>query len=590
MPAVITPTAAVAPTGAASSTTQQLLLQPGAVIDARVLAVRENLARILIAGLSLDVLTEVTLQPGANLKLAVSQTLEGVVRLAVVPQGPTGQQTQAGAPAPNGGPATVITNSSAASANSALQTVGTTAQAQLPRVAAASLVPATPEAMAISQAVQSAAPRQASLSPLFANLPVIVAASSVPPQVQDAASQLLATRPPLDGTLTAGDLRQAFQKSGLFLEASLATGAAPAGAPDLKAALVVFRQVLGSWLGQGTAQPATAPLPQATQQAAAATVPLPQGGPQIPAQAIATAVTTAAAPPLAPGLGLELTHGDSVIAGGQVLPRAGDGAAEAQARTTVPNPAQVVVRELPELSAAVLRTVTQILARDAAASMVRPDGNAADLPAADAKVAAQLQTQPLTPRHAAEPAPPFRGALPSPQPVAVPSLAPDASPASMGHQLLEQTDAALARQTLLQVASLPDRPELGSSSQNTQPRWSFEIPFATPQGTAMAQFEISRDGGNEVEAASSTRVWRARFTLDVEPTGPVHALVSLIGDKTAVRMWAERPETAAQLRANTDALSQALRQAELEPGDILVGEGAPPQPKARAGRFLDRAT
>ena len=78
--------------------------------------------------------------------------------------------------------------------------------------------------------------------------------------------------------------------------------------------------------------------------------------------------------------------------------------------------------------------------------------------------------------------------------------------------------------------------------------------------------------------------------LDVEPAGPVHALVSLIGEKTAVRMWAERPETAAQLRANTDALGQALRQAELEPGDILVGEGAPPQPKLRAGRFLDRAT
>jgi hypothetical protein len=27
------------------------------------------------------------------------------------------------------------------------------------------------------------------------------------------------------------------------------------------------------------------------------------------------------------------------------------------------------------------------------------------------------------------------------------------------------------------------------------PRWNFEIPFLTQQGTAMAQFEISRDGG-----------------------------------------------------------------------------------------------
>ena len=47
----------------------------------------------------------------------------------------------------------------------------------------------------------------------------------------------------------------------------------------------------------------------------------------------------------------------------------------------------------------------------------------------------------------------------------------------------------------------------------------------------------------EVEAAK--RVWRARFSLDVEPAGPVHALVSLTGEKTSVRMWAERPATAA---------------------------------------------
>ena len=54
------------------------------------------------------------------------------------------------------------------------------------------------------------------------------------------------------------------------------------------------------------------------------------------------------------------------------------------------------------------------------------------------------------------------------------------------------------------------------------------------------------------KARPPSAIWRARFSLDVEPAGPVHALVSLIGDKTAVRMWAERPATAAQLRAGAD--------------------------------------
>ena len=113
---------------------------------------------------------------------------------------------------------------------------------------------------------------------------------------------------------------------------------------------------------------------------------------------------------------------------------------------------------------------------------------------------------------------------------------------------------ALARQTLLQVASLPDRVDAPAPRLDpTAPRWAFEIPFATPQGTAMAQFEISRDGGGQARPKPRKRIWRARFSLDVEPAGPVHALVSLIGDKTSVRMWAERPATAAQLRAGASA-------------------------------------
>ena len=86
------------------------------------------------------------------------------------------------------------------------------------------------------------------------------------------------------------------------------------------------------------------------------------------------------------------------------------------------------------------------------------------------------------------------------------------------------------------------------------------------------------------------RVWKARFSLNVEPTGPVHALVTLSGDRASVRMWAECPATAAQLRANAPQLTHALREAALAPGDIVIGDGAPPQPAPPpAGHFVDRA-
>jgi hypothetical protein len=192
--------------------------------------------------------------------------------------------------------------------------------------------------------------------------------------------------------------------------------------------------------------------------------------------------------------------------------------------------------------------------------------------------------------HTNVPPPPIGGALPVAQPVMPATLVSNSPADTAMRHLLADTDGAIARQTLLQVASLPGQTEaVAGRLDPATPRWNFEIPFVMPQGTAMAQFEISRDGGgNEVEAAK--RIWRARFSLDVEPAGPVHALVSLSGERTSVRMWAERPATAAQLRAGAAQLSQALSRAELQPGDIVIRDGTPPQvAPVRAGHFLDRA-
>src|SRR6185312_13681193 len=89
-----------------------------------------------------------------------------------------------------------------------------------------------------------------SLAPLFANLSAAVSSSNLPPKLQQAIVQVLAQQTSLDQNLDGGDIKTAFQKSGLFLEASLATGSVPSsGVPDLKAALIVLRQTLQSALG-----------------------------------------------------------------------------------------------------------------------------------------------------------------------------------------------------------------------------------------------------------------------------------------------------------------------------------------------------
>jgi hypothetical protein len=202
-------------------------------------------------------------------------------------------------------------------------------------------------------------------------------------------------------------------------------------------------------------------------------------------------------------------------------------------------------------------------------------GNAAVLPPS-------ARMQPAAP-------PPYRGAPTVAQPELPPLLSPGMAPEEAARVLLRETDGAIARQTLLQAASLPD-----PAAQHTDPsgpRWHFEIPFATAHGTALAQFEIARDG-KAAPQESVSPAWRARFSIDVEPIGAVHAQVALLGERAAVTLWAERPDSAARLRDNASALTEALRDAALEP-DILVRDGAPPrarQTTAAAGRFLDRAT
>ena len=188
---------------------------------------------------------------------------------------------------------------------------------------------------------------------------------------------------------------------------------------------------------------------------------------------------------------------------------------------------------------------------------------------------------------ASAPPPPYRGAPPSAQAPARTSLPAYAPAGAVAQRLLVETDAALARHTLLQVASMPEA-DSGSHPTARAAQWAFEIPFALAQGSAIAQFEITRDG--HAAGAEPSFTWRVRFSVNVEPMGAVHALIALAGGRAAVTLWAEREASAAHLRASSGMLEDALRAAALEPRDIEFRVGAPAAPASAAGRFLDRAS
>src|SRR6267378_2510646 len=236
----------ILPVVATQGTAPQLVLQPGTVVDARVLKLlSDNLVRIAIANLSIDVLSEIPLSAGQTLQLAVSE-MDGGIRLAVVGQGGAA-----------GTPSDTVTLAPDALIDAAAK----------PSVAAAANQLTPLERLAVSAAVQTAASQQGSLSHLFANLGAVAGAGGLPLKLQQAVMQVLAQQTSLDQNLTGGDIKNAFQKSGLFLEASLASGSvsSAAGMPDLKAALIVLRQTLVSSLG--TAGAAANPAASATDAA-----------------------------------------------------------------------------------------------------------------------------------------------------------------------------------------------------------------------------------------------------------------------------------------------------------------------------------
>lgn len=486
-------------------------LQPGQVVQALVLELLQSGAfRLQLPQAVLDVRSDVPLIPGSTVTLAVKGTGSNV-RLDIL-------SDSSPAPAPN----------NAAGAGAAAQAsrrpigeaiiVGRTSLPDGPASATAtpptaSATPAAPAAeslpaRALAEAVQTAAARQGGLGTLFADAARAANTPELAAPVRDALTQLLGLSVPLGEKLTGADIKQAFARSGVLLEPQLAAAGraqadtpptTAAATPDLKAALLVLRQVLKAFVAEA---------PQASQTVASNSAKPAKLDPLL-------ALPASASPPLS-----------------------------------------------PEEAETVARTIASALMKAAA------------------------------PQSAAStnPPPPYRGAPLTPQAPVIAALADDLAPRVLAEKLVADTDAALARTTLLQAASLPDAASL-DAPRDAGPRWTFEVPFTTAQGTGIVPFEIARDGkGTAAEAQGSA--WRARFSLDMEPMGPVHALVTITGDRASVTLWAERVSTASKFNDNAPMLGDALRAAELEPSELAFRVGSPrvAVKPAAPGRFMDRAS
>ena len=419
--------------------------------------------------------------------------------------------------------------------------------------------PPSPLAQAVDTARAAAAQRQGGLSPLFADLAQVAASPTLPPALRAAIGQVLALRTPLSGPLTAETVRQAVAQSGLFLEAHLAQ--TPPGAPapplDLKAALLILQTALATVPADRTpAPPLTTTAPPTTTTLATTTpsAPPPASPANPPAAPAAPSAEPAATPPASPTPSPQ----------------------PAPAVPTDPRAALLNLQAVPAAKAAVLSPAPGAVTTPPPATSpeLGPRPTLLDQGPEVAIPGRPAPSGPTPDPAAAVPPPPHRAAALAAQPALSSSLPIDAKAPAIVQHLQSAVEQAVARQTLHQLASLPD-------GQTTA--WMFELPLTTPQGTAIAQFEIQRDGRGAQDGEEPANGWRLRFSIDIEPLGPLHVHLGLNGDHAQVKVWAERESSLQWLRLGAADLANAL------PAEVTFHPGAPRRPTPAPGRFLDQA-
>ena len=561
---------------ASSTSAAPVQLQLGQILSGTVIALlNDTMLRLQTPAGQIDLAADTPLPAGTPVTITVEGSTQQprIVITPVaggtrqpMPQLPDAASESSPAPTGAGGAATISTlaapnNSSAADlsesgnhqsaatpAQPSMQghpSAGVSSQSTSPAAAlrAAPIPSQTITQTALSTAtaiVRDAATSQGSLAALYADLDAAVTTPSapLPAPVLDAAKLMLAMRLNLASSqnITADDVSVALARAGFASEPPPAEVSAPAAAPDLGTALVALRQVLKSWVDQQTDARTASESPDAPASQTAARV-------NVATQPYRGAVNV----PEAPALTLLATATPVHEQAARALPQT-----DADANTTPEPP------------------------------------NTSSPPAVVRSIAANT------------PMPPYRGAPDVPQAPAAPSLPLAAPPREQAVHLLSQTDAAIARQTLLRIVSLPGDPAGNSNTQHSNDnatRVMFEIPIATTQGTGVAPMTIARDRG-EADASEGRMSWLVRFSIDLPEIGPVHARIALTGERATVTLNAERAESAELLTVGLPLLDAGLRGAQLEPGALRCrtggtdpnhGGAARPQ-RAAPGMFVDQAS
>ncbi|MFN0262381.1 flagellar hook-length control protein FliK [Tepidamorphus sp. 3E244] len=633
-------------------------LKSGDVLTARVQQGLANGVRLAVGRAVLDVVTTLALKPGTTVNLQVQrQGAEVQLRLLDQPpqqagraQGqPTAQPQTTSQPTAQ--PAATQTGQPPASGTTQASTTQTPAPQQPPPSAAAprgAEPPATPaqstaqpgtqqqppaQTQAVRVTLSADAPRPA--SPV-AQAPAAPQAPAQPAQAAQPAPASVSTQPPTPGSAATGPTGAAPQgaptTTGQPAQGSTAQVAQPTGQPaSPPAGTATAGNLPQTGTGapasgnSGTASqgPATAPASTTTQATtpggaaptgAARASAAPTGQQPTPSTAVQTgapaqAASTAQAPSLPTTIQAVATaraQALSTQSGFAPLFANLQAAVSASGQSKLDPGVEAAARQLLGLrvnsdalgDGQQLRAGLQRSGNFLESSLARQLPSGGDLKAAllglKSVLSSLLGDEARTSGEPGAGKAPDRGSNPQAERPATATLRPNVPIPEMMRQLLGETDGALNRMRLLQIASLPD----GDGQPRTDAQepggrvWQMALPIADAGRTAIAGIRIAEER-RQNDKDEDRRAWRVRLSLDLDGAGAIAASIVYAPPNVSVALWAEEDETLALLKRNAGLLSDALTAAELDVDSIDIEAGRPPDiPRAKkqavAGSFYNR--
>ena len=166
--------------------------------------------------------------------------------------------------------------------------------------------------------------------------------------------------------------------------------------------------------------------------------------------------------------------------------------------------------------------------------------------------------------------PPMRGTMPTAQPRTEPSLEQGSSNSKVVNELRQQTEAALSRLQLSQVASTAAKEPDGVRE------WLLELPVQHEEKSTLVQMRIRRDPNKNNQAFEEDGTWSVMLALNSDHYGELHSRITLSGENVMVNFWAEQKGLSKEINNKLEVLQASLRNSGLNANGFACYHGTPP--------------